>query len=91
MHRMLTIRYPLYAKMHIFHSICTKYSYLVQIIFLRPNKSDALLMYTNKAVIIRINKGVLVFNMKVTIKQVMNRYEEESIIPRQITLRRTPK
>ena len=48
-------------------------------------------MSTNKAVIIRINKCVAAFNIKVPIKRLMNRYEEESNEARQIILCRMPK
>ena len=88
---MLTIRYPLYAKMHILYRIYTKYSSFIPISFLRPNEPDTLFMSTNKVVIIRDNKSVVVFNLKVTIKHLMNGYEEESITTRQIILCRMPK
>ena len=81
----------IYAKMHILYSKHTKYLSLIQIIFLWPKEPYTSFMSTNTAVIIHINKIVLVFNMKVTIKEPMNGYEEESIMTRQITLRRTPK
>ena len=77
--------------MHILYSKHTKHLSLIQIIFLWPKEPYTSFISTNKAVIIRINKSVLVFNMKVTIKEPMNGYEEESIMTRQITLRRTPK
>ena len=46
--------------------------FIFSIIFLRPDKPDTSFMYTNKAVIIRIDKSILVFNMKVEIEQLMN-------------------
>ena len=87
MHFSISI-YLIYAKMHVLYTKHKKYLSLIQIIFLWPKEPKASFMSTNKAVIIRINKSLVVLNMKVTIKQLMNRYEEDSIIARQITLRR---